>query len=134
MMKSFESLGGWALKRLRAFLALGVMLAALPAAALPSATLAAEDSPLCSAGATWVDMDDPERHPAALDRAALGLYDANGDAQLWLHLTPAAGASSLRVGYTLFDLDARKEAGSTANCPKDSGPVDMNRPDTMPFP
>jgi hypothetical protein len=82
------------MKRLRAFLAVGVMLAALPAA-----TLAAEESSPCSAGATWVDMDDPQRHPAALDRAALGIYDANGDAQTCVRPVADPREGNLRIAY-----------------------------------
>jgi hypothetical protein len=129
MMKSFEFLGAWTLKRLRALLAVGVMLAALPAA-----SLAAEDSPLCSAGATWVDMDDPERHPAALDRAALGSYDADGDAQTCVRPVTDEREGNLRIAYKVADLGEAKAAGAAADCPDDSGPVDMHKPASMPFP
>jgi hypothetical protein len=81
----------------------GVVLAAPPATAL-----AADDSPLCLAGSSWVDMDDPDRHPAALDRAILGLYDANGDAQTCVRPVADARTANLRVAYKVFDLGESK--------------------------
>jgi hypothetical protein len=117
------------MKRLRAFVAVGVMLAALPAV-----TLAAEDSSPCAADSTWIDMDDLERHPAALDREALGIYDANGDAQTCVRPMADEREGNLRVAYKASDPDESLAAGAGADCPKDSGPVDVNRPDTMPAP
>jgi hypothetical protein len=102
-------------------------------AARPAVTLV-EDSPLCPAGSAWVDMDDPERHPAALDRALLGPYDANGDGQLCVQLRAAVGAETLRVGYKVSDLGEAKDMVAVASCPDDSGPLDLHKPESMPIP
>jgi hypothetical protein len=103
-------------------------------AAPPAAALAAENSSLCPAGDTWVDMDDPKRHPAALNRAALGLYDANGDAQICAWLVEDQRAANLRVAYKVLDLGESKAAGAQAGCPADYGQVDMSKPESIPFP
>jgi hypothetical protein len=116
------------MKWLRALLTLGFLLAALPAATLSAATLAAKESSPCPQGSTWVDMDDPGRHPAALDRAALGIYDQDGDAQTCVRPVADPREGNLRVAYKVADPD------EVASCPDDSGAVDTTKPDTMPFP
>jgi Ca2+-binding RTX toxin-like protein len=116
------------MKWLRTLLALGFLLAALPAATLPAATLAAEEPSPCPQGSTWVDMDDPDRHPAALDRAALGIYDEDGDAQTCVRPVADPRDGNLRLGYKVADLDI------AGNCPDDSGAVDTTKPGAMPFP
>jgi RTX calcium-binding nonapeptide repeat (4 copies) len=117
------------MKRLRALVTLAMLLTVVPATAM-----AGETASPCPAGSTWVDMDDPRRHPAALDRAALGSYDANGDAQTCVRLAVDARAGNLRVAYKVVEPGEVKAAGAFASCPDDSGPVDMNKPDTMPVP
>jgi hypothetical protein len=79
-------------------------------------------------------MDDPERHTAALDREALDIYDENGDAQLCVRPLADERKGNLRLTYKASDPDESQAAGALASCPKDAGPVDMNRPNTMPAP
>lgn len=117
------------MKRLRALLVLGLLLLALPAA-----TLAAKDASLCAAGSTWVDMDDPDRHPAALGRAALGVYDTDADGQTCVRPLADPREGNLRVAYKVDDLGEVKVAGAFASCPDGAGPVDTTKPETMPVP
>jgi hypothetical protein len=122
------------IKRFRVLVALFSLLAALPGGMPAAAALPTSDSPLCPAGSTWVDMDDPERHTAALDRAALSSYDANGDAQTCVRPVADEREGNLRLAYKVADLGEAKAAGGAADCPDDTGPIDMHKPEIMPFP
>jgi Ca2+-binding RTX toxin-like protein len=122
------------LRRFRLFVALVGLLAALPAAVPAAAALPAADSVLCPAGARWVDMDDPDRHLAALGRDVLGAFDTNGDAQTCVEVLDKPAEGSLRLAYKVIDLGEARLAQASKGCPAGSGSVDVRKEDDIPVP